>query len=297
MVRKKSRTVRRDRPTREPGQRREVKYYGVAACLTLWQRRPDDLIRIYVHESRVTECAALLKWAAAQRKAYHIVSNDDLERLTESVHHQGLCVLAQEAPVLSVRKFQQQLSQNVGPLALVYLDGVENPHNLGAILRTCAHFGMPYLLGCEGRLPRLSPSACRVAEGGAEYVSLVYEKEPGQVLRELADAGFTIIGTSVATLAASGESTVSEPDVAARVISKHTGSKAGADVALYAYDFPERCVLIMGAEVSGMTLGRKRQAHALVHIPGTGVMESLNVAAAFAVIAGEIFRQRQCAQA
>src|SRR3569623_1613094 len=76
--------------------RKELKYYGTASCLALWQRRPHDVIRIYLEQERVPQFAAVLKWAAAQRKAYHIVSAADLERLTESIHHQGVCVLARE---------------------------------------------------------------------------------------------------------------------------------------------------------------------------------------------------------
>lgn len=53
--------------------RKELKYYGSAACLALWQRRPHDVIRIYLEEARLPQFAAMLKWAAAQRKAYHIV--------------------------------------------------------------------------------------------------------------------------------------------------------------------------------------------------------------------------------
>ncbi len=256
-------------------QRREVKYYGLAACLAIWRSRPADIIRIYLEQSRLGDCADMLRWAAQQRKAYHVVAAEDLERLTESVHHQGICLLAVERPPLPVRKFQQQLAQHNGALLLVYLDGVENPHNLGAILRSCAHFGLPYLLGDANQLPRLSASTCRVAEGGAEHVHMVADRSAPALLRELAQAGFHLIGTSVA--AAGGGS--GETAAAAKTCE------------LFSYTFPARSVLIMGAEVSGISPGSRRLAQSLLRIPGSGAVESLNVSVAFAVIAAEFYRQ------
>src|SRR5512139_4104022 len=77
---------------------RELKYYGTAACRALWQQRPDDVIRIYIDQALIKPFADLLKWAAAHRKAYHIVTGEELEKITESIHHQGICLLAREKP-------------------------------------------------------------------------------------------------------------------------------------------------------------------------------------------------------
>src|SRR5512139_3550799 len=77
---------------------RELKYYGTSACRALWQQRPDDVIRIYIEESLIKHFSDLLKWAATHRKAYHIVTSDEMEKITESVHHQGICLLARDKP-------------------------------------------------------------------------------------------------------------------------------------------------------------------------------------------------------
>lgn len=241
---------------------RETKYHGMAACLAIWKHRPKDIIRVYLEKQRLEELADLLKWAAAQRKAYHIVENDDLERLTETTHHQGVCVLARERPVMSFDNWIHHLAQDRADQLVVYLDGVENPHNLGAILRSCAHFGVRYLLGQEGRLPRLSPSACRVAEGGAELVDLVYLQRPVPQLRQLKELGFSLL----TTVAAKG-------------------------VPLYGYTFPPRTIVAMGAETQGVSAAIQQISDVSLCIPGTGRVESLNVSVAFAVMAGEYFRQ------
>jgi TrmH RNA methyltransferase len=243
--------------------RKELKYYGVAACLALWQKRPDDVIRIYVTEETLKSFSALLKWAAATRRAYHIVSNDDLERLTESIHHQGICLLALEPESISFMQCKQEISQQRDAVLIGYLDGVENPHNLGAIVRTCAHFGINYLLGEAGKLPKLSPSACRVAEGGAEHVKLVAVNDSVRTIAELKKLGFVVL-----TTAADGES-------------------------VYAKPLPKRTLLVMGAEQTGVSAAMLKQADATIKIPGSGQVESLNVSVAFAILAAEFIRQQR----
>lgn len=264
MIKKRPTHPGNKRPAANPygSNRKELKYYGVAACLALWQKRPDDVIRIYVTEETLKSFSALLKWAAATRRAYHIVSNDDLERLTESIHHQGICLLAQEPENTSFMQFKQAISQGHDAMLIGYLDGVENPHNLGAIVRTCAHFGIGYLLGETGKLPKLSPSACRVAEGGAEHVKLVAVNDSSRALAELKKLGFVIL-----TTAAEGES-------------------------VYAKPLPTRSLLVMGAEQSGVSATIRKQADTTIKIPGSGQVESLNVSVAFAIIAAEFIRQQ-----
>lgn len=248
-------------PPAATASRKELKYYGLAAVLALWQRRPDEIIRLYVTEEMLKPCAALLKWAAATRRAYHIVESEDLERLTESIHHQGICALALEPEPATFAQCKEALKRQRGALLVGYLDGVENPHNLGAIVRTCAHFGIGWLIGEKGALPKLSPSACRVAEGGAEHVRLVSVSDRKRALEELKGLGFTVLAT-----AADGES-------------------------LYAGPLPERTLLVMGAEQTGVSAAMRRAADATIKIPGSGQVESLNVSVAFAITAAEFMRQ------
>lgn len=248
---------------RPVSERPEVKYYGLHACLAVWRERPHDVIRIYLTEERIAPCAPMLKWAAQQRKAYHVVTAEDLERLTESVHHQGICMLALERPALGLPELVAETRRRRAVDRLVYLDGVENPHNLGAIVRSCAHFGFRYLLGEAGRLPRFSPSACRVAEGGTEFVHPVHLQDPGCDISALREAGFALVGTSV---------------------------REGTP--LYRYRFPPRVMLVLGGETSGMSQELHKNADEVLSIPGTGAVESLNVSVAFALLAGELYRQR-----
>ena len=247
---------------RNESARKELKYYGTAACLALWRHRPQDLVRIYLEERCIPQFAPMLQWAAAKRRAYHLVSAEDLERLTQSIHHQGVCVLAREQVTLSFEEWLPSLRQEEARPLLVYLDGVENPHNLGAILRTCAHFGVRYVLGMEERLPKPSPAACRVAEGGAEEVMPVYLKRPVRQLRELQQQGYELIA-----------------------------SAAGQGGNLYRHRFRPASIVMLGNEVQGIHPHLLSAADRQLHIPGSGRVESLNVSVAFGIIAGEYHRQ------
>lgn len=239
---------------------KELKYYGLHACLTIFEKRPQDIIRVYLDESNVKVFKPLLKWCAEHKKAYHIIPADQLQKVSESVHHEGVCLLAKALPPTSLTEMMGTLQ---GPkTCLLYLDGVQNPHNVGSILRSCAHFGILYVLGEQGKLPALSPSACRIAKGGAELVKLVSLATPLKTLQSLKAKGFSFVSTS-----------------------SHGGTS------LYKLPFAPKTVLIMGSETSGVSDSLFSLAASRIQIPGTGEVESLNVSVATSLCMGEYFRQ------
>ena len=237
---------------------REQKYYGIHASLAIWEKRPQDIIRIYVRESNIKMFTPTLRWCAQQKKAYHIVPDAELDRITESVHHEGVCILAKELRPMSFSECMASLKGS--KICLLYLDGVQNPHNIGSIIRTCAHFGIPYILGSH--LPSLSASACRIAKGGAELVRLVQLDRPLESLAQLKKEGFAFIGTS-----------------------SHGG------VSLYRYQYPPRTLLAFGSESEGMSQALLKLTTQKIQIPGTGLIESLNVSVATSLCLGEYTRQ------
>jgi TrmH RNA methyltransferase len=234
---------------------KEIKYYGLHACLAIWEHRPEDIIRVYLHESNVDAFRQVLKWCASKKLAYHIVPTDDLDRISDSVHHEGVCLLAREGLSLSLKDLKLGSS-------LLYLDGVQNPHNLGGVLRTAAHFGLSAILGEKGKLPMLSPSCCRIAKGGAELVPLIALPDPLEALRKLKAQGYTLIGTS-----------------------------SHAKVSLYRSVLPARSIFLIGAESTGLGTSFQRETNLTLMIPGTGKVESLNVSVATALCLGEYARQ------
>ena len=152
-------------------------------------------------------------------------------------------------------------------MRLLWLDGVGNPHNLGAVLRSAAHFGVHAVLLPPQSTLTLSAAAARVAEGGAEHVPLLRIEGQGgnaeiAALERLAEAGFV----TMATLPSGA------PD-------------------LYALPLPQRAVFVLGAEGEGMQKRLVDQCDRRVCIPGSGRVESLNIANAVAVLLAEHWRQ------
>lgn len=239
----------------------ELRYHGFNACLALWENRPKDVIRVYVDKSRSEDFAVLLEWCAKHKKAYHLVTEPELERLTDTVHHDGICMIAKERMPLRDKELYGEIGG--GRTLILFLDGVGNPHNLGAILRTAAHFGVKYVAGAADELPRISPAANRTSEGGAEHVSLVRVEDTERFFDRLISMGF-------------------------QVYAFDPGEKA---VPLYETRLAEKSIFVMGAEVTGLSGLVKELADTKVKIPGTGVIESLNVSVAAALAMAEFQRQ------
>ena len=245
-------------------ERGEIKVYGANACLALWQNRAADIVRVYVAEDRLRDFGPLLKWCASQKRAYHVVSGDDLARIAASVHHEGLVLLAREPRRLADEDLAARVAKLPQASCLVYLDGVGNPHNVGSIIRVAAHFGVPFLLGREGELPRLTPAASRIAEGGAEHVLLAALRRPDATLATLKAAGFAVVGTS-----------------------------SHASASLYEGPLPARSLVVLGGETGGASPGLLAACDHVVKIPGTGAVESLNVSVAAGLVLGEYWRRHK----
>ena len=247
------------RSVREP---REQRIHGLNACLALFARRPGDLRKVWLLESRIHTLKSVLAYCVAQRIGYTVVGEDDLQKLSASAHHEGVVFGAIPAAEANLSDWLRTLPP--GPQLAIWLDGVGNPHNLGAILRSAAHFGVAGLL-----LPKESPlamsgAAARVAEGGAEQVPMVRLGRADNSLAQLTSAGFTAAATVV------------------------RGGKP-----LYGASLPERLLLVMGAEQTGIDPSLAQASALRLAIPGSGAVESLNVAAATAVFLGEWWRQRR----
>jgi RNA methyltransferase, TrmH family len=240
----------------------EVKIYGRNACRAVFTRRPEEVDRVYLVTDLLREFAEPLRERAERRLPYKVVTAEELEAITESKHHEGICVVARPRP----EPTSSEILSVPGPALLVALADVGNPHNVGAILRTAAHFGARAAL--LGGLPgaRLSSAAHRTAQGGAEWLDVVGVDDLPDALRTCRHAGFSVCATS-------------------------SHAEEGRD--LFSERLPTRAVLLLGSEGEGLPPDLMQEADLLLTVPGTGHVESLNVAAAAAVLLGEFWRQGQ----
>ena len=234
----------------------EQRLYGINAVRAAFARRPQALRKLYLAEARIPQLQPLLKWCVANRIGYRVVADEDLRKLAASSHHEGVVadILREEPQALTT--WLRELGD--GPQCLLWLDGVGNPHNLGAILRSAAHFGIAAILLPKHSTLALSGAAARVAEGGAEAVPFVRMGRDDNAIAQLHGAGFKLAATVV---------------------------RGGQD--LFATQLPQRLVYVMGAEGEGMNQDLAAACDLRLSIPGTGAVESLNVSAATAVLLAE----------
>ena len=233
----------------------EEMFHGVRACEAIFARRPEDIVRVYVAESQRRRFAALTAWCAKERRGFQIVPPENLARIAGSLHHEGIAILARAVRRHDMADLLRGLADGTIHGPLVYLDGVQNPHNLGTILRTAAHFGAGAVIGRTGELPGLSAAAARVAEGAAEVVPVVEVADAAADLRRLATAGYAVVATS-----------------------SHRGES------LHKRGLAPRSVILLGSEGEGLSRGIEAVADRHVRIPGTGAVESLNVSVACGVL-------------
>ncbi|MFN7293380.1 MAG: TrmH family RNA methyltransferase [Lysobacteraceae bacterium] len=248
--------------TRPPKPDEELRLFGLNAVKAAFAARPGDLRKLWLVAGRMGELREVLAHCVAHRKGYTLVEADELARLAGTQHHEGVVMAVRRPDELPLSTFLRDLPS--GTAQLLWLDGVGNPHNFGAILRSAAHFGVAGVLLPKASPLALSGAAVRVAEGGAEAVPLVRLGRVDNAIAQLQACGFVLLATTV---------------------------RDGRD--LYAGRLPERCVWVLGAEGQGVDPALAAACAARVGIPGTGRVESRNVASATAVLLAEWTRQRR----
>lgn len=239
------------------------KIYGLAAVRAVFERRPEDVLRIAHTEEVRLRIADLLREAASRRIGYEQRTDEELENIAGAVHHEGICISARPRRVLGVDALVGALRDGKCRAAIA-LDDVSNPHNVGAILRTAAFFGVEALLiaSPEDRAP-IAPAAVRIAQGGAEHVVIVRCDALAPALRRIADARVMVLGTDV------------------------RGARSIDEVR-----WPARAVIALGSEAEGMTNAVRGACTELVTIPGSGAVDSLNVSVAAGVVLAAWSRAR-----
>jgi TrmH RNA methyltransferase len=238
-----------------------MRLYGLNACLAAFAKRPEALRKVYLTEARMTALKHVLAWCVKHRLGYRIVEEEDLDKLTGSRHHEGVCFEMRRTPPLTLPKLLAAQPPSA-PSLLLWLDGVGNPHNLGALMRSAAHFGAAGIIVPDESQLDLSGAAARVAEGAVEAVPLVRAPTPS-TRAALRSSGYAI----AATVPRNG-------------------------TPLYEAKLPLRLAFVFGAEGEGMSGTLIEAADLKLTIPGSGAIESLNVAASVAVVLGEYWRQR-----
>jgi TrmH RNA methyltransferase len=226
---------------------------GVAAVAALFAKRPDAALRLFYLPARRQEAGPFCKLLAAARRPYREVAAEELTRIAGTPHHGGIVAVAlpRDVPELAAPFPAALLEARVLPV----LDGIGNPHNLGALARSAAFFGCAgMLLSGDPRQAGLSDAAYRTSEGGLEHLALYRMAAPAVALRAMA-LRFTV----VAAVAKGGV----PPSALPRA---------------------KPFALVLGNEEAGLPPTTLAACAHKVTLPGSGRVESLNVSVAGAVL-------------
>ncbi len=236
--------------------------YGLHAIKKMLQFSVDECEELYCLQSKNQRLQQIISLAKQKKIKTVVQSREQLDALSGSQKHQG-CVLKVRAGAHKAISLEELLQQVNDQSLLLVLDGVQDPHNLGACLRTADAAGVMAVIVPKDRAVGMTPVVKKVAAGGAESVPLITVTNLSRSLKQLQKAGVWLVGTS-------GE----------------------ADKNLYETDLPGAIALVMGAEGEGIRRLTAEQCDYLVKLPMKGQVESLNVSVATGICLYEINRAR-----
>ncbi|WP_439294948.1 TrmH family RNA methyltransferase [Lonepinella sp. BR2882] len=171
----------------------EMKIFGENACLSLFEQRPETIVRVWATVEMAHKIGEIFSYLANNKKVYHVVDRAELELVSGSEHHGGICMLVKKPRTFTLTGYVD-LARKAD--CLIMLDGVaNNPQNLGGILRTCAFYGVKGIITSQPDM-LLNANTARVAEGGLEYVHILQSHDGETALQQLRQAGYQIVHIS-----------------------------------------------------------------------------------------------------
>ena len=237
--------------------------FGFHAVTVRLKTAPASIVEIHVdatrRDARMRQFVERAKEAGAK-----LVDSDDnhLIRLAGSPRHQG--VVARVTPLALVHSLDDVLDAVGGPALVLVLDGVTDPHNLGACLRVADGAGAHAVVAPKDHAVGLNATVAKVASGAAETVPYLMVTNLARTLNELKERDITVVGTA-----------------------------EDAEQTIYDIDLRGPVALVLGAEGPGLRALTRKTCDLLVRIPMAGAVESLNVSVASGICLFEAVRQRR----
>lgn len=232
---------------------------GIHAVNELLKVRPRAVDQLWLREkySDHPDLNAIFERAKVKQIRVQLQNPTVLDRVIAS--HQGVLAFTEEEPELDYSALEA-----ADTATLVALDEVEDPHNLGAILRTAWLLGVDGVLTPEHRSAHLSPAVSKVAQGAVEHVPVERESALPETLKRLKEQGFWVLGLS---------------------------HEAKQD--LFSFEVPKKVIWVLGSESSGLRKSVAGACDDFVSIPQAAPEASYNVSVAAAMALAETYRQRK----
>ncbi len=246
---------------------------GLRAVEQLLATNATEIRRIYAeYQTANPRVEAIIKKAQSAGIDIQAANRARLAQMSGEVRHQGVVAQVERSTTLDEAGLRTLVEKRLEvadskPLLLLVLDGVQDPHNLGACMRTADAAGVDAIIVPRHAAAGLNPTVSKVAAGAAEQLPFATVGNLNRVLGWLADYGVRAIGTS-----------------------------DKADSSLFEADLSGSVALVMGREHAGLSQGIASRCETLVSLPMEGVVSSLNVSVATGICLYEIVRQRALRQ-
>jgi 23S rRNA (guanosine2251-2'-O)-methyltransferase len=238
--------------------------YGIHAVTTLLQRSPDQVVEVWVQKGRQDARMQALLDLAEEHGLSVMEADKGLMNQKAEGNHQGIIALRKPVQGRSEKHLPDLLDGIQGDAFILILDGVTDPHNLGAVLRTADAAGVHIVIAPKDRSAPMNATVSKVACGAAEAVPYIQVTNLARTMKDLQERGVWIVGTA-------GE----------------------AEQNVYQQSLTGPLALVMGAEGQGMRRLTRENCDYLINIPMAGEVSSLNVSVATGVCLFEAVRQRQ----
>lgn len=243
-------------------EQREIKIYGVNACQAIFKTRPQDIIKAVLTTEKSKLFSPMLQYLAKNKKAYNVEKCESIDNFSKSIHHEGICLLVKTAPQLHITEWLKISIKNKTQL-FILLENIDNPHNLGAIIRSASHFGVDAIFYSGKKPIHLDGSTIRVAQGGTEYVKVFHLRDWVEIIEYCLKNNFSLYATS---------------DKAKNVLTLEKINNKSA--------------FIFGNENSGLSTYWGNIKNIIpIQIHGTNLVESLNISVACAITMA-LYRQK-----
>ena len=236
-------------------------FHSVYEAMTAGRRRFDSLI---LSERRQDPRMEKTERLAQEKKIPVLrVAAEELDRLAGDSHHQGIAARVSSFPVQSVTALMEMVKKREDPFFILLAESIEDPHNLGALIRTALCAGVDHILIPKDRSALPSPGVSRSSAGAMEHADIYLLTNAASLLRELKDKGAWV-----------------------------SGLDAGGDRDIFQADFTGNLVLVVGGEHKGIRPVVRKECDFIVSIPICGRVNSLNASVAGGIAMYEALRQR-----
>ncbi len=223
-----------------------------------------DIHKLYISQSRKPSRASRLQNLAEEKNIpVETMAVETLDKMTRSANHQGIALAAGSLPLPKAGDVIPMINARSDPSFILVLEGIEDPNNMGALIRTALCHGVDDILVPKDRCAGLSPAVSKSSAGAMEHASIFSITNTASILKSLKDSGIWVFGLD-----------------------------ADSETMLFDADLTGGIALVIGGEHKGIRPGVKKECDFLLSIPNKGRINSLNASVAGGIAMYEALRQR-----